>query len=346
MSLTSTAYASRILMKVGMVGVIGSMFLYWGVVMGVKAWQIAHPPYTPPNMRFKILPAMVFPNKEFEPKKFTLELADDAFPEFSDQMRVYFISRPKSVILALEEDKMIASNFGFKNEPVEIRSGVYEFKNPALSQTLTMNVLEGVFSIKYPYENDQMLLDTGAVPSKEQAMSIAKSYLSKAKKMPTDLEMGDKKISFWKIDASGLKLVNAQSEANLVRVDFFRTKFEDKYKMLSTEADRATVSILVSGSTVSEKKVVEVNYRYADVDRELFGTYPIKTADDAWKELASGKYWPVNDVGPESLTIRKVSLAYFEPVSLTNFLEPIYVFEGDNNFVAYVPAIIDKWVSQ
>jgi hypothetical protein len=39
-------------------------------------------------------------------------------------------------------------------------------------------------------------------------------------------------------------------------------------------------------------------------------------------------------------------LAYYEPVTLTQYLQPIYVFKGDNNFIAYVPAISDKYISQ
>ena len=42
--------------------------------------------------------------------------------------------------------------------------------------------------------------------------------------------------------------------------------------------------------------------------------------------------------------IRKVSLAYFEPVTPAQFLQPVYVFEGDRGFAAYVPAIVDKYV--
>jgi hypothetical protein len=37
--------------------------------------------------------------------------------------------------------------------------------------------------------------------------------------------------------------------------------------------------------------------------------------------------------------VRKIYLAYFEPINLTNYLQPIFVAEGDNNFVAYMPAI-------
>jgi hypothetical protein len=240
----------------------------------------------------------------------------------------------------------MAQRFGFTSQPTETQPGVYVFSNTNLNLTLTMHVLEGNFEMKYPYENDQMLLTAGAVPNKAGAIEAAKSYLMQASKYPDDIANGEKKVSFWKINPDGLKAVDSQSEANLARVDFFRTQLDGNMQILSPEADRATVSVLVSGSTVEGKRIVEVRYRWADIDRESFSTYPIKTSSEAYAQLQAGNYWPASDNSLKNLTIRKVYLAYFEPVNLTNFLEPIYVFEGDGNFIAYVPAITDKWVGR
>jgi len=86
------------------------------------------------------------------------------------------------------------------------------------------------------------------------------------------------------------------------------------------------------------------NYKYANVDRELFSTYPVKTVEEAWSDLKAGNYWPAVDVSPGDVAIKNIYLAYFEPVSLTNYLQPIFVFEGDQNFVAYVPAVSNKYI--
>jgi hypothetical protein len=104
------------------------------------------------------------------------------------------------------------------------------------------------------------------------------------------------------------------------------------------------VSVLVSGSQLEGKRIVEVNYKYANIDREMYSTYPIKTTEEAWNELKAGNYWPASDVNGIDVAINNVYLAYFEPVSLTNYLQPIYVFEGNQDFVAYVPAITDKYI--
>jgi hypothetical protein len=62
-------------------------------------------------------------------------------------------------------------------------------------------------------------------------------------------------------------------------------------------------------------------------------------------DLKSGNYWTAKDITDSNVTIRKMYLAYYEPTTLTNYLQPIFVFEGDNNFVAYVSAVTSKYVS-
>jgi hypothetical protein len=142
-----------------------------------------------------------------------------------------------------------------------------------------------------------------------------------------------------------LKAVDGLSEANLIRVDFFRKNLGDDVQVVSTEIGKASVSVLVSGSSVAAKKIVEVNYRHVEVDTSAASssTYPIKTSEEAFADLKKGDYWPASDNDAKDVVIRKIYLAYFEPVNLTQFLQPVYVFEGDNDFVAYVRAITDKY---
>lgn len=346
MSLTRTAYLARKLIKYGGGGLVIFLILWSVGVAAVKAYMAAHPPYTPPTVKYGRLPRIVFPEKTFEKKGFTAEMADDKLPSFKDQAKVYVVYRPVSSFMALEYDTRAAKEMGFTSKPTESSpgSGIYIFKNDNLNQTLTMNVPEGSFKLSYPYQNDQMLLVPDKVPGKEEAIESARSFLKNAGRLPEDLDNGEKKVSYWKIEYDGLKQVSAPSEANVARVDFFRMAFKDEFKIVQADPNRAVVSILVSGSTVEGKKIVEVNYKYVSVDRESFSTYPIKTAQEAWDELKTGNYWPSFDVRNKDLIIRKMYLAYFEPVTLTNYMQPVFVFEGDGNFMAYVPAVKDNYV--
>lgn len=344
MSLTYTAYITRRIIKYGGIGVVVFTLFYIGLGAAIAAYKAAHPPYVPPDVKYGILPKIVFPNKKFDKKNFIEELANDAFPKFKDQTKVYIITRPDNTFLALEEDTATAKALGFNSNPVEISDGVYVFKNPALNRTLTMNVLENSFQMEYPYQSDQLLLNPTNMPTKEETISIAKDYLSSADKLPDDLGSGENKVSYWKISFDGLQSVSSLSGANIVRVDFFRKTVDNDLKVMSAEVNSAQVSVLVSGSSVDGKRIVEVNYKYASVDNELYSTYPIKTTEEAWNDLKAGNYWPASDVSGNDVAIKNIYLAYFEPVSLTNYLQPIYVFEGDRDFVAYVQAITDKYV--
>lgn len=345
MSLTQTAYTSRRLIKYGSFGLVVFTLMWMITTASYKAYIAAHPPYYAPTVKYGILPKIVFPDKKADSKSFTLELANDEVPKFGDQAKVYIIYRPNTTFLALEEDTKTAASFGFSEPPVEIKPGIYEFKNNTTNKTLTVNVLDGDFDITYPYASDQMLLSPEKMPNKTEAMSIASSFLEKGNKMTSDLLNGTKEVTFWRIQDGGLKSVSAQSEANAARVDFFREDLDNKV-LVSSNFGQASVSVLVSGATVEAKKVIDVNFKDMQIDRESFSTYPIKTGQEAIDSLNAGNYWTAVDVANKNVIIRKIYLAYFEPTTLTNYLQPIYVFEGDNNFVAYVPAIKSDYIDQ
>jgi hypothetical protein len=342
MSLTQTAYTTRNLIKFGGMGIVAFTILWMLITTSYKVYRSSHPVYNAPTVKYGVLPKIVFPDQTKTTKNFTFELANDAVPAFDDQKKVYVIYRANTTFLALQEDKETAKSFGFTNEPSEVKTGIYEFKDTTNNKTLTVNVLDGDFEITYPYASDQLLLSETDVPNKSRAIDIASSFLSKGDKLTADLKDGEKEVSFWKIDGGTLKSVSSQSEANAVRVDFYRKDFDD-LSLVSSNFGQASVSVLVSSSTVDAKKIIGVNFKDINIDRESYSTYPIKTGEEAISDLKSGNYWTAKDVNSTDVIIRKMYLAYYEPTTLTNYLQPVFVFEGDNNFVAYVPAVTSKY---
>lgn len=345
MSLTQTAYTSRRVIKYGGIGII-ALSLLWGVSKAVYiAYITAHPPYVAPTVKYGLLPRLIFPEKETQPKNFSFELPNDEVPTFKDQAKVYVIYRPNTTFLALEEDKRTAANFGFTGEPIETQTGIYKFDDTANNKALTVNVLTGDFTMTYPYASDQMLVNPEKMPSKTTAIETAVYFLQKGGKYTDDLVNGEKVVTFWRIEGDGLKAVSSQSEANAARVDFYRQSL-DSYPVLSTNFGQASVSVLVSGSTVDAKKIIGVNFKDMSITQESFSTYPIKTGQEVIDSLNSGNYWIAKDISDKNVVVRKIYLAYFEPMTLTNYLQPIFVVEGDNNFVAYIPAVSSNAIKQ
>jgi len=48
--------------------------------------------------------------------------------------------------------------------------------------------------------------------------------------------------------------------------------------------------------------------------------------------------------GVKKVTIKKMFISYFDPDVYQSFLQPVYVFLGDNDFVGYVPAISNQYL--
>ena len=346
MSLTQTAYTSRRLIKYGGIGIVAISILWSLSTLVYKAYLTANPPHVSPTVKYGLLPRLVFPEKNFTTdKKFTFEFSNDAVPKFSDQAKVYVIYKPNTTFLALEEDTKTAAAFGFNGEPTEIETGIYRFTNDKVNKTLVVNVTTGDFTVTYPYTSDQMLLTPDKMPSKSEAISMATNFLEQGNKYTENLENGQKVVTFWKIDGDGLKSVSSQSEANAARVDFYREKLDGK-SILSSNFGQASISVLVSGSTVLAKKIIGVNFKDMSINKVSYSTYPIKSSQEVINSLNSGNYWIAKDVTDKNVVIRDIYLAYFEPTNLTNYLQPIFVAEGDNNFAAYIPAVESSYIKQ
>ena len=108
----------------------------------------------------------------------------------------------------------------------------------------------------------------------------------------------------------------------------------------------ANISGLVSKS--SDKKIIELKYTYFPLDLEVWATYPLKDTTLAWNELKQGNGFIANLGDNESgeVIIRKIYQAYYDPHNHQNFLQPIFVFEGDKDFYAYVPAVTSDHVQE
>ena len=345
-TLTETAYHTRRIIKYGSIGLVVFLMLrfIWGA--GFTYWKKIHPPPPPPpTVAFGKLPAISFPQKENLPSlTFQLETIEGMTPNLADTGKVYFIPKPSATLLGLDRAKEMAKRIGFSLEPTKVSDRVYRFVGQNTSTTLEIDIISQKFSFLYDFEHDQSILAEKKLPSEEQAVSEAKSFLRQADLLTADLENGQTKVSFFRLAMPNLIPVISLSEADFVRVDIFRANLDD-LKVLPPLPSEAQVYLLFSGSRELGKRIVKVNYNHPLISQEKSATYPLKTSSVAWEELIENKGFIANlpDDQDGKIIIRKIFLAYFEPETTQDFLQPIFVFEGDKNFLAYLPAIDRKW---
>lgn len=347
-SLTQTAILTRKIIRYGIFSVVAIIALRITLLASIKIYRkIFPPPPPPPTVTFGKLPKLVFPKKDVPANlTFTLETAEGGFPKLPTQAKVYFMPKLAANLLSLDLAKNKAQKLGFRPEGQEVSAAVYRFFHPSNPATLEMNIVLGIFSISYDLKIDPSPLDIRP-PVPEVAAANVRSLLSSADLLPADLT-GPTTHEFFKLEEGKFVPTIALSDADLVKINFFRKTY-DNFPVLSADPKSANVWFMVSGASERGRQIIAAQYHYFPVDESQSSTYPLKTAETAWNEIGGNQFYiasaGANKEG-DNIKIRKMYLAYYDPGEPADFLQPIFVFEGDRGFVAYLPAITPDYYGE
>lgn len=88
-----------------------------------------------------------------------------------------------------------------------------------------------------------------------------------------------------------------------------------------------------------------MDYIFWPIDLNNFGTYPIKKVDEAFEELKNGEGFIAIEPLRGNVSISKIYLAYYLSEEYTNYLQPVYVFEG-SGFASIVQAVKNEFVEK
>lgn len=324
--------------------IVGRVVLSLGIGIFNKVFP-APPPA--PTVIFGVLNKIPFPTNENLPKlEFTLQTPTGDLPKLVTQSKVYLMPKSEANLSSLENAKKKAYALGFTTDPVATSQTIYKFTNPTVPSTLQINIVSGVLSVSYDFTKDPSPLSTRA-PNPEVAVSNVQGFLSSAGLLPEDINEGRVTHDFLKVQNQQLVPAISLSESSLIRINLFRSDY-DKIPSLTPHTTQGNIWFLASGSTTRGQQVVAGEYRYFPIDQTQVSTYPLKTAKEAYDNLVNGKGY-IADLGLNTngkIIIRKIYLANYDPDTQTDFFQPIVVFEGDNGFVAYVPAVTDAYYQQ
>jgi hypothetical protein len=325
---------------IAIISLIFMIIKFYGLIKNILT------PPAAPEASFGKLPAIPFPDKAKENLTYSLDTVSGSLPSFSDRTKVYKIILDPPTLLGLDKTRKILSRVGFYTPGTQISENTYQWtdQNLSMQKTITMNLFSSDFTLSSSYLATQSSLQNFSnTDEKDQTIQTAKDFLSSMSLFQQDIDESKTKITPYSITNGALALTSKISDIKIVKVDFIQ-KDINNLPIYYDKGISSTISFLV-GKENNVLKVVNGSYFHKNIS-EISSAYAIKTASEAYLELQGGKayiaYKPTNTT---SITIKEVFLGYYIGENQQEYLMPIVIFKGNDNFIAYVSAIRDEWIS-
>ncbi|HBC73026.1 MAG: hypothetical protein UX91_C0006G0215 [Candidatus Amesbacteria bacterium GW2011_GWB1_47_19] len=344
-TLTEVSGIARKTIKYGSVAVVLIiLFPVFSRIAKTIYLRLNPPPPEPPTVTFGKLPKLIFPpTSAGNTPEYKLETIEGTLPRLPVVGRAYVVGINKSRLLELDRIKNKILPLGFVSEPEQLDEVTYRFYHPEIPAEVVVNIVSRGFAYKYDWTSNSEITGTKTVPSGNSAVTEAKGWFQNLGLLPDDLAAGTGEFTYLAATGSAMVPIDSVYEANFVRVDLFRAD-KDEQKIVTAGGDTSPVSVIIS-SAGDNKRTVQANYQYSQVLENSFATYPLKIVDKAWEELQGGGGYIAKRTIPVVI-IRKVYLAYYESNDPQEFLQPVFVFEGDGGFMGYVQAVDSGFVQE
>jgi len=349
----------RASLKWGAIAIVGIIVLI-SVFNLIKA-TLFRPKPSLPTMSYGLLPAIPFPkNSTTQPLSYILNTVDgtthiidpttNQVKVIPDRMNIYKIIRPQPDLTSLQTSNDEVQAIGFVTQddinqviPAQRLSDTeYEWdKNYGLPQSLTMDIASHNFHLTSQYLNYPAVLSASNAPTDSSAINTVQNVLSAMQLTPTDIDTSLTTTTDYVIVNGIIRPAQPGENVMAVRVNFFQNAV-DGYQIFYPSNPNTAMSFLVTGGD-TQAEIAQATFVHQVIDSSTSSTYPIKTADQAYADLQAGKgYITLSYTGGNSVNIRTVNLGYYMGEVFQDYLMPVYVFQGDNNFTAYVSAVTDN----
>lgn len=293
-----------------------------------------------PTVAFGPLPKVAFPESAISSSNFsyTLDTETGALPEKLPRLfKVYSVAQLATDLLALDRAKSLARSLEFNVTPQAISATQYKFIDDKNGGELIVDLDTGNFKFRRS-------VATGSGESFEKVEDFIndstqgqtlKSFLGSKGLLKDQLKSGK---------TTAVYNNQIKKDSTLVTVNLWQESIED-YPIVTPKFNEGLIKAVGNSNRNGDRKYILLDYIFWPIDLENFGTYPIKTADEAFEELKNGEGFIAIEPKTSSASITKVYLAYYLAEAYSNYLQPVYVFEGPG-FAGFVTAVKSEFVEK
>ncbi len=342
-TLTRLTALGRKAVKYGAIGLVALMVLRFSATTFIEVWRALNPPPPPPpTVGFGALPPIEFPtaSEDDRPEQFRLETATGRLPtDFPDRAKVFFMPVAEASLLDDADAKSLANEFGFALEPEQLDGRTYRWRRATpLNATLEMDIREKTFTLETDYLSRTELLLDNEVPTSQTATQRLKQFLSSGGVIGQDIATVSGDITYLRSLGGEAAPAVSLSDADFIQVDLRRAPIDSQYSFYTPEGEKGIISGVVFGALSGGNNIVSLENKYRRIDYSSVETYPLRPVRQAWDALQAGEGYVAAGDG-DTAVIREVELGYFDSYDLQEYMRPVYVFKGDDGFIAYTAAL-------
>ena len=296
----------------------------------------------------KLPPIKLESTTAVQPKKFTLDTIEGRPVTATATANIYFLPPAISKLGYRQRLVTMANTLGFDTDLTgySLNDTQTQAKYQEASQEATIDIANFNFSYQYYINQNPRLFAFASIPSKNAAENTAVEFLRSLNKYPEELAQGRTNIIYIRYSPQNneLKVVDNPDEANMVEVDFYRADIDGVPVVSPTYFNSQNYVVMVFGEDTP--KIVKAQIKFFDRSTEQVGVYPLKSGDEAWKELQAGKGFHVaaTTEDEQGVNISKMFVGYLDPDISQDYIQPVYVFLGDKGYVGYVPAVQSDFI--
>lgn len=318
--------------------------------IGYKVWlsyYLAHlpPVEEKPDTKFGLLPPPDFPQAQVSTSNFSysLDTVTGGLPKvgtdsgFEKILKVYFVVKSFASLLSADRSNALAEKFGISS-PAEILSDTkYRFRDKV--KTFNVDLDSGNFT----YSNDATISAKETVDDDNKLVLDFEGILGSLGVLKEDLKNGQTRVTLLRAGGGGFIPTELRSEANAARISLWPAQI-DKKPIFTPDFDESLVNAVVVKGAGNIENYLSLEFSYYPIDTTTFATYPIKSSEEAFDDLKSGKGVVIVEPLKSKVSITSVNMGYFLGQFYSPYLQPVFVFEGPH-FVAYVSAIREQFQS-
>lgn len=351
MTLTELSYYFRKIAPFAILGCIVVFILYYSIQLLILLTQLKGPSVaqqkTVINAAFGAIPRpRIGEGTSSAGFQMTLDTIDGVPIVASPTANVYFLPKSPARFGFRENVYVMAKNLGIDTELTDykLNGDIAVFSDTA--NKLSVNITNYNFDYEYNMlKSETERLSNSTIPSEKTINEKAVELLSKIGRYPAELARGKTHIVYlaYNPQSEALTVVDSPDNANMVEVDFYRADINDLPNVSPRYFNSQNYVILLFGDT--DYKVIKAKVSFYEKSDEQTGIYPLKSGEQAWKDFSTGKGTVVSYApGASQISVKKMYLAYFDPAIEQDYLQPVFVFLGDNNFAGYLPALDDQFL--